>query len=335
MMKVLLILIVVCYVVSQVESQDDSTKHQKEERNGNQLTNKPEQKHIIWTLMKKIRRLSKSVKEMKAELSNRDDSIEVALAELSQKMDIKDDSIKAEVAQMRELMNIKVDSIEAELIEKMDNKDDSIKADVTALSSKIDTKVDSLEAELKEKMDSRDDSIEAEVAELNNKMEIKDNSIETDISEMKESIQDNARAEAMCAFKQKVDNTDQTITYDTVHIERNDFGGDLSASTGIFRAGKAGIYDVTISMSNVLTWADSMILIFLKPSSGRYQDNNEGLFLAQQTRNAAVDQTTMSGSRYMFLDENEEISLNYECGQKKGCELYEIKFCVAFYSKKR
>merc|ERR1711970_1297989 len=112
-MKVLLILIVVCYVVSQVESQDDSTKLQKEEGNGNQLTNKPEprKKHIIWKLMKKIRWLSKSVKKMKAELSSRDDSIEAALAELSKMMDIKVDTIEANVTALSNNMDTKVDSL--------------------------------------------------------------------------------------------------------------------------------------------------------------------------------------------------------------------------------
>jgi len=270
--------------------------------------------------MKKIRKLSESMKKMKTTFNLKIQGAKDDVTVLSKKIDTKVNSLEAKFQKLEE--NTKLVS-------------DTMKADVTALSNKIDNKVDSLEAELKEKMDSRDDSIEAEVAELNKNMEIRDKSIETDISEMKESIQDNARAEAMCAFKQKVDKTDQTLTYDTVHIERNDFGGDLSASTGIFRAGKAGIYDVTISISNAYTGANSQIFIFLKPSSGRYQDNKEGTFLVQVTRNGDADQTPMSGSRYMFLDENEEISLEYKCFYSKQCILYEVKFCVAFYSKKR
>jgi len=271
-MKVLLILIVVCYVVSQVESQDDSTKHQKEERNGNQLTNKPEQKHIIWTLMKKIRRLSKSVKEMKAELSNRDDSIEVALAELSQKMDIKDDSIKAEVAQLGEQMNIK------------------------------------------------DNSIEKSLAAMNDKT-----------INIENAIKDN---EAQCGYRHLVNTTNsQTLTFDKVYVEVNDNGGYLNKQTGRFTAGKAGIYEVTLSLGTAYTVNKSGMYIYLKTSSGRYQDDYENRFLHQWAND--YNNAAMSASRFMFLDENESIYLDYVCTVNKHCQLRRIKWCVSFYSSKQ
>jgi len=330
-MKVLLILIVVCYVVSQVESQDDSTKHQKEERNGNQLTNKPEQKHIIWTLMKKIRRLSKSVKEMKAELSNRDDSIEVALAELSQKMDIKDDSIKAEVAQMRELMNIKVDSIETDvnaLSNKIDTNIDAIKAE---LIEKMDNKDDSIEAEIIEKMDIKDDSIKADVTALGNKMDTKVDSLEADVNALSNKIEEDGAKEAICGYQDKVNNTNQTITFDTVHVERNDNGGSLNKESGIFTAGRAGVYAVSLSATTGETKFTSALSVRLRTSSGRYQ-KEDALLGSYTYYGGDFDAATLSASRYMYLDENEEIFLEYHCKKNKHCLMAHLKFCISYYS---
>jgi len=177
--------------------------------------------------------------------------------------------------------------------------------------------------------------IEAKVAELSKKMEIKYNAIETNIFEMKESIQDNAQAEAICAFKRFVDKTSQTITFDKVHVERNDFGGVLSGSTGIFRAGKAGIYEVSVSIGAAWTSNQSKIDIYLKTSSGRYQENVEGRILYAYARPSKYDiGGPISGSRYMFLDSKEEIFLDYNCLQGQQCKLYNTKMCIAFYSTK-
>jgi len=270
MIKALLILFVVCYVISQVESQDRGK------------------------LLEKIRRLTESVERLQAdvtELSDNNDCIEAEIAELGEKMNDKDDSI------------------------------DSIKAEV---------------AELGQKMTNKDDSIEAKVADLGQKMDDKDNSIETSITEIKEdvkSVQEQAVKEALCGYRRNVDNNDQIITFDKVYVERNDNGGLLNKESGIFTAGRAGVYAVSLSAFVGESKFSSRLYIRLRTSSGSYQVDDEDNWLQSYTYfSEASDFASLSASRYMHLRENEELYLEYYCTEKKHCLMNGVKFCISYYS---
>merc|ERR1712002_1127067 len=132
-------------------------------------------------------------------------------------------------------------------------------------------------------MNNKDDSIKAEVAELGQKMTNKDDSIETSLSlisnktnAIEDAIKDYPGKEALCAYQFHVYNADQTITFDRLYVEINDNGGDLNIQTGKYTAGTAGVYEVTVAVGSANTADYSRIEIYLKTSSGRYQDNNEG-----------------------------------------------------------
>merc|ERR1719244_2133322 len=140
--------------------------------------------------------------------------------------------------------------------------------------------------------------------------------------------------EAFCAFRYYLDNTDQTITYDKVHVENNVFGSALDIETGRFVAGQAGIYFVSATVPHATTADNSDIHIYLMTSSGRYQDSEENEFMYQLSKDGDADEGTMSASRYIRLDQGEEVYLDYKCGLHVGntlCSLKRMKFCVSFF----
>merc|ERR1719495_1318313 len=152
---------------------------------------------------------------------------------------------------------------------------------------------------------------------------------------IEDSMKDYPGAEAICGFKERVGSTSQTITFDKVHVEVNDNHGILNANTGRFTAGTAGIYQVSVSIGYGYSYYGANLYIKLKSSSGHYQDNDEDYFLDldPDSDTTSID-VPMSGSRYMYLERNEEIFLDYTCEITNHCYLHFVKFCVAFYSSK-
>jgi len=156
-----------------------------------------------------------------------------------------------------------------------------------------------------------------------------------DIKNLNTSIQDSSVKVATCGYRENMGKNDNTITFDKVYVEVNDNGGYLNKETGRFTAGTAGIYEVTASIGQAYTHDKSSFWILLKTSSGRYQDDYENRFLHQLSDGDERDDAAMSASRFMFLDENEYIYLDYQCDLNKNCLVNRIKWCISFYSAKK
>merc|ERR1712168_101425 len=138
-----------------------------------------------------------------------------------------------------------------------------------------------------------------------------------------------------CAVQDFVDSTDQTITFDKVNVDDWNNSGYINPETGIFTARTAGIYEVTMRVEEAYTTGKSDIYIYLETSSGRYQARGESLFVHQGSDSDDYDRGSQSESRFMFLDENDTIYLDYKCYNEHSwytCELFYIEWCVNFYS---
>lgn len=213
-----------------------------------------------------------------------------------------------------------------------------LSAKLTKLEEDAKIDRDSLKA-LSEKMDNRDESIEAELVSYKeitklNFDSMKDTlaSVNNKTSSIEDAIKDYAGKEALCGYRRLVNSTSQTITFDRVYVEVNDHGGYFNPQTGIFTAGAAGVYEVSVSIGMASTIHNCIIDIRLKTSSGRYWANNENRIF-YLSFGSQRNYTPMSGSRFMFLDENKSIYLDYKT-KGNQCGLNYIKMCIAFYSKK-
>jgi len=190
----------------------------------------------------------------------------------------------------------------------------------------LSEKMDNMEASLNSKID----GLQAAIVELRNETNHKEDSLEVEIEAMKSKIEDiKISRTAICGVQDKVNNYDQNITYDKIYIETNDLDGELDAETGHFTAGKQGVYFVTAS---ALAWTsdNGRLMLYLRTSTGRYQEDNEQLFMVQDSYLNDPEFSTVSASRYMYLDEGEEVYLENFCSNET-CELWYVKYCVGFY----
>jgi len=274
---------------------------------------------LLKTFLERTDKIEESLKtkieEVQDSFNLRNEELQAKLRELEENTKKDHDSMKAKLRKLEESTKMDRDSMKAE----MRTRDNSVKA----LSEKMANRDESIEAELvsyKEKTQLDFDSMKDTLASFGNKT-----------SNIEDAIKEYAGKEAQCAYRNYLPSTSQTITFDKVYVEVNDNGGYFNAQTGRYTAGTAGVYEVSLSIGQAHTKDNCQIYIRLITSSGSYQDNFENKFLVI---NRDKTYTSLSGSRFMFLDENESIYLDYTTYGGNICKLYYIKMCVAFYSTK-
>merc|ERR1712212_826218 len=148
------------------------------------------------------------------------------------------------------------------------------------------------------------------------------------------STSQGADKSAICGYSaiQEVISGTKRITFDTVHDEINEIGSVLTKENGVYTAGKAGVFHVETSIQNGWTHPGAIMKIFLK--APRYQANHEHELLYQNNGYANLKfGTSMSGSRYMSLEEGDQVFMDFECVSSK-CVLFRTKFCISFYADK-
>merc|ERR1712002_867078 len=188
---------------------------------------------------------------------------------------------------------------------------------------------------LKDSFDLKLQQVQADVVAVKENTKKEYDSVKTDISEIKSEMQSltGSYKEAICAYQDYVDNNDQTITYDRVYIEMNDDNQSvLNQETGIFIAGRAGVYDISLTISRARTEDNSQMNILLKTSSGHYQEDHEDIFLNLYSHSGLDNWSPMSGSRFVYLEKGEKLFMDYTCDLDKKCHLDYVKMCISFYS---
>merc|ERR1711872_887217 len=128
-----------------------------------------------------------------------------------------------------------------------------------------------------------------------------------------------------------------TIFYDKVYTETNPAGSSFDASSGKFIAGVAGVYHISASAERGNTGSSADLEAFLRTSSGNYQDNREHRLMKQLSYGTDTLYTPMTGSRYLSLEEGEEVYLQYTCNSPvdyEGCSIGS-RSCVSHSTTRR
>merc|ERR1711994_149074 len=85
---------------------------------------------------------------------------------------------------------------------------------------------------------------------------------------------------ALCVYQDRVGNgnnglSGNIIVYDTTYLETNGASCSLDRYTGKFRAGKSGVYQISVSAFYGYTEDNHLFYLYLRTSSGNYQDGYE------------------------------------------------------------
>merc|ERR1711872_705113 len=114
----------------------------------------------------------------------------------------------------------------------------------------------------------------------------------------------------------------------------NGASSSLDKSTGKFTAGKSGVYQISVSAQYGRTAGSQFFYVYLRTSSGNYQDGGEAYIAHQQAGGTSYLYTPLNAIRFISLQQGETAWLEYNCtdGPTSGnCYIENLKFCVSLY----
>jgi len=161
-------------------------------------------------------------------------------------------------------------------------------------------------------------------------------SVQGDITNVKGDIVDMQNANsALCAFQDTVGGgnnglSGNIVVYDTTYLETNGASCSLDKSTGKFTAGKSGVYQISVSAQAGKTVDSSYFRLYLRTSSGNYQDGYEAYIAFQQAVGTSDLKTPLNAIRFITLQQGETAWLEYTT-TSTSCAIYKLKFCVSLY----
>merc|ERR1711872_694803 len=159
--------------------------------------------------------------------------------------------------------------------------------------------------------------------------------VQGDITNVQGDIVDMQNANsAFCAYQDKVGDgnngvSGKIVVYDTTYLETNGASSSLDKSTGKFTAGKSGVYQISVSAEFGRTYDDKYFYVYLRTSSGNYQDGYEANIALQFADGTTFLATPLNAIRFISLQQGEIAWLEYSgCS---SCSIYRLKFCVSLY----
>merc|ERR1712142_687553 len=92
---------------------------------------------------------------------------------------------------------------------------------------------------------------------------------------------------------------------DKLQDDKDELQGEIEdvqdKSTGKFTAGKSGVYQVSVSAEVGVTYDDEYFQVFLRTSSGNYQDGYEAYIARQQAGGKSHLYTPQNAIRFISL----------------------------------
>jgi len=253
------------------------------------------------------------------------------------------------IQELEETMTAKINTVEEDVVSNgekiievegaMTSKIEAMKEDMVSNNKKIE-EVEGIMTTKIEAMIDNVDTNSIKIQEVEGTISTKIESVENDVAtnNMKiQEVKETTKTDVFCGYRNYIGpgSPDMKITYDRVYAEINEINGALDKDTGTFTAGKTGVYEVTVSLTRARTEDNNSVKISLRTTSTRYPDQ-EDFFLGQYTNNGEVDVTALSASRYMYIQQNEEIFLDYDCYiNSKPCYMWNIKLCIAYIGVER
>merc|ERR1711872_693040 len=164
--------------------------------------------------------------------------------------------------------------------------------------------------------------------------------VQGDITNVQGNIVDMQNSNsALCGYQDTVGNGNsgllgEIVVYNTAYFETNGASCSLDNSTGKFTAGKSGVYQVSVSSDGGYVEKQTYVNVYLRTSSGNYQDGNEASIAYQQAGGTSYFYTPLNAIRFISLQQGETAWLGYECSDgltSPTCAIYNLKFCVSLY----
>jgi len=259
-------------------------------------------------------------------LLRRIDQLEQQVSKAEAASHVKQDSSMASKDDLEERLLKKIEELGAKLHFEILNGDRDVK---DLLEEKLQDDKDELQGEIKGIQDKLQGEIEGVQGGLVG--------VQGDITNVQGDIVDMQNANsALCAYQLRVGNgnyglSGKIVVYDTTYLETNGASCSLDKSTGKFTAGKSGVYQISVSAEAGYTSGSHSFDVYLRTSSGNYQDGYEADIAKQHADGTSELQAPLNAIRFISLQQGETAWLEYASSSSTSCGIWQLKFCVSLY----
>jgi len=277
-------------------------------------------------------------------LLRRIDQLEQQVSKAEAASHVKQDSSIASKDDLEERLLKKIEELGAKLHFEILNGDRDVK---DLLEDKLQDDKDELQGEIEDVQDKLQGEIEGVQGDITNVQGDITNvqgiitNVQGDITNIQGDIVDMQNANsALCAYRDTVGGgnnglSGKIVVYDTTYLETNGASCSLDKSTGKFTAGKSGVYQVSVSAEVGYTYSGYRFDLYLRTSSGKYQDRYEAYIAHQEAYGTSKLFTSLSAIRFISLQQGETAWLEYNCVSggptSTNCYIRNLKFCVSLY----
>jgi len=273
-------------------------------------------------------------------LLRRIDQLEQQVSKAEAASHVKQDSSIASKDDLEERLLKKIEELGAKLHFEILNGDRDVK---DLLEDKLQDDKDELQGEIEGVQDKLQGEIEGVQGDITNvKGDITNvkgdiTNVQGDIINVQGDIVDMQNANsALCAYQLRVGNgnnglSGKIVVYDTTYLETNGASCSLDKSTGKFTAGKSGVYQISVSAEAGYTSGSHSFDVYLRTSSGNYQDGYEAYIAYQRAAGTSGLATPLNAIRFISLQQGETAWLEYISSSSTSCGIYNLKFCVSLY----
>jgi len=353
-LKVFLLLLATTVAVLQAQGKEDEMKASNQEV-------VEESESLMETPSKKIEHLEEIVLALSKKMQAQEAEIE-ALQKLVEDKEIRVAAVEETVVPGFLTGNDDLDELEKKLTQEIRKTEDYLIQEILHGDGKVQDYLmqeilhgdRTVQDRLEETVETIEDSLKNEIHGLQESLEVVNTTIkvsledvEEEISNLEVSLEDVEKEvsnledvignldnitlteSAHCGYQDHVSGSSSVSTiilYDRVYEEANTAGSYMDGSSGYFTAGKKGTYLLTLSAEYGRTVDNGYFYVYLRTSSGKYQDGVEDYFAFQRSYGTSQLWTPLSAARFVSLDAEETVHLEYTC--YGACHIWSLKFCI-------
>jgi len=263
------------------------------------------------------------------------------------------DQLEQQVSKAEAASHVKQDSsiaskddLEERLLKKIEELGDKLQGEIEGVQGDlvgVQGDITNVQGDIVDVQDKLQEEIKGVQGDITN--------VQGDITNVKGDIVDMQNANsALCAYQDEVgwgNNglSGNIVVYDTTYLETNGASCSLDKSTGKFTAGKSGVYQISVSARSGHTTDNSGFYVYLRTSSGNYQDGFEAWIAYQRGDGTSELHTPLNAIRFISLQQGETAWLEYDCSLYRSnfsiftaearmgyhCYIEDLKFCVSLY----